>query len=104
MNGTGAHEFLRLDNRATINANHYVVLPIQPIVITTVNGWAAKNKLHTSIDPIFTFHDRDITNDVDNDAVGNITRAAPPTAVPIGDCGSIQDPFPPSITTAPIGF
>jgi hypothetical protein len=104
MNGTGTHAFLRLDNRATINANHYVVLPIPPIVITTVNGWAAKNKLHTSIDPIFTFHDRDITNDVDNDAVGNITRAAPPTAAPIGDRGPIQDPFPLSIPTAPIGF
>ena len=32
MNGTGTHAFLSLDNRAIINANHYVVLLISPIV------------------------------------------------------------------------
>ena len=103
MNGTGTPAFLRLDNRATINANHYVVLPIPPIVIT-VNGWAAKNKLQTSIDPIFTFHNRDITNDIDDAVIGNITRVPSSTAAPIGDHGPIQDPFSPSISTAPIGF
>ena len=104
MNGTGTHAFLRLDNRAAINANHYVVLPIPPIVITTVNGWAAKNRLHTSIDPTFTFHDRDITNDVDNDVVTTTARAAPPAAPPIGDLGPLNDPYPTKIPTAPIGF
>ena len=104
MNGTGTHAFLRLDSQATINVNHYVLLPTPPIVITTMNGWAAKNKLYTSIEPIFTFHDRDITNDVDDDVIGNITLAAPPTAAPIGDHRLIQDPFPLSIPTAPIGF
>ena len=104
MNGTETRAFLHLDNRVIINANRYLVLPIPPIVITTVNGWAAKNKLHTWIDPIFTFHDRVITNDVDDDVIGNITRAAPPTAAPIGDHGPIQDPFPQSIPTASIGF
>ena len=70
MNGTGTHTFLRLDTRSVIQANHFTVLPIPPIVITTVNGWASKNKIHTSVDPIFTFHDRDITLELDDDTIG----------------------------------
>jgi hypothetical protein len=63
MNGTGTHTFMRLDNKAVISANHYTVLPIPDIVATLVNGWASKNKVHTSLDPAFTFHDIDITLD-----------------------------------------
>ena len=63
MNGTGTHSFMRLDNKAVIAANHYTVLPIPDIVTTLVNGWASKNKVHTSLDPAFTFHDVDITHD-----------------------------------------
>ena len=66
MNGTGTHSFMRLDNKAVISANHYVVLPIPDIVTTLVNGWASKNKVHTSLDPAFTFHDVDITLDADD--------------------------------------
>ena len=47
MNGTGTHTFMRIDTRSVISANHYAVLPIPPLVITTVNGWAPKNKIHT---------------------------------------------------------
>ena len=67
MNGTGTHTFMRIDTRSVISANHYVVLPIPPLVITTVNGWASKNKIHTSKEPTFTFHDRDITGDAVDD-------------------------------------
>ena len=50
-----------------IFANHYVVLPIPPIVISTINGWASTNKIHTVVDPIFTYRDRDITHDAPDD-------------------------------------
>lgn len=69
MNGTGTHTFMRIDTRSIISANHYVVLLIPPLVITTVNGWASKNKIHTSKEPTFTFHDRDITGDAVDDVV-----------------------------------
>ena len=39
MNGTGTHSFMRIDTRSVVSANHYMVLPIPPLV-TTVNGWA----------------------------------------------------------------
>ena len=67
VNGTGTHMFLNLQNKAILYANHYVVLPIPTIVITTVNAWASTNKIHTAVDPIFTYRDRDITHDVPND-------------------------------------
>ena len=67
VNGTGTHMFINLANKAVLFANHYVVLPIPPIVITTVNGWASTNKIHTVVDPIFTYRDRDITHDVPDD-------------------------------------
>ena len=63
MNGTGTHSFMRLDNKAVISANHYTVLPIPDVVTILVNGWASKNKINTSVDPAFTFHDVDITLD-----------------------------------------
>ena len=34
MNGTGTHSFMRIDTRSVISANHYVVLPIPPLVTT----------------------------------------------------------------------
>ena len=46
-----------------------MLLPIPPLVITTVNGWASKNKIHTSKESTFTFHDRDITGDAVDDVV-----------------------------------
>ena len=57
MNGTGTHTFMRIGTRSVISANHYVVLPIPPLVTTTVNGWASKNKIHTSKEPILIFYD-----------------------------------------------
>ena len=79
MNGTGTHSFMRLDTRSVISANHFTVLPIPTIVTATVNGWASKNKVHTSIDPIFTYHDKDITGDVADDTV---SIDMPPEFVP----------------------
>jgi hypothetical protein len=66
MNGTGAHVSLNLATKTIIAANHYTVLPIPPIVITTVNGWAASNKIHTVMDPVYTYRVRDITHDAPN--------------------------------------
>ena len=56
-----------------------IVLPIPDIVTTLVNGWASKNKVHTSLDPAFTFHDVDITHDaVDaDDTYVPVTAHAP---------------------------
>ena len=68
-NETGTHTFMRIDTRSIILANHYVVLTIPPLVTTTMNGWASKNKTYTSQEPIFTFHDVDITGDIDDDVV-----------------------------------
>ena len=84
MNGTGTHSFMRLDNRAVIAANHYTVLPIPDIVITLVNGWASKNKVHTSLDPAFTFHDVDITLDAADadDTYVPVTAHAPDNVEP----------------------
>ena len=81
MNGTGTHKFLRLDNRSVISANHFVVLPISTPVTTMVNSWASKNKVHTSQDPIFTFHDRDITGDVDDDDMTMAPSSEPPPCI-----------------------
>ena len=69
MNSTGTHTFMRIDTRSVISANHYLVLPIPPLVTTAVDGWASKNKIHTSKEPTFTFHDRDITGDAVDDVV-----------------------------------
>ena len=83
MNGTGTHMFVNLATKAVIQANHYVVLPIPPIVITTVNGWAASNRLHTVVDPTFTYHDRDITHDAPDDTHSRAPQSAPvPENVP----------------------
>ena len=87
MNGTGTHMFMTLDTQQMISANHYVVLPITDIVMQTVNSWAAKKKIYTSTEPTFTFHERDITHDADDDESGiaPMTAAAPlePMAVPV---------------------
>ena len=76
MNGTGTHTFLRLDNRTVIAANHFTVLPIPPTVIDVVNVWAGRNKMHTSKEPIFTFHDRDITGEVADDILSDMVSLA----------------------------
>jgi hypothetical protein len=98
MNGTGTHSFMRLDNKAVIAANHYTVLPIPDIVITLVNGWASKNKMHTSLDPAFTFHDVDITLDAadDDDTNVPVTAQSPENTDP--DSAPSQD-FPLVIPT-----
>jgi hypothetical protein len=87
MNGTSTHMFMTLDTQQVISANHYVVLPITDIILQTVNSWAAKNKIYTSTAPTFTFHERDITHDADDDESGiaPMTAAAPlePMAVPV---------------------
>jgi hypothetical protein len=77
INGTGTHLFVNLATKTLISANHYVVLPIPPIVIATVNGWAASNKIHTVMDPIFTHRDRDITHDAPDDLNSEAPRSAP---------------------------
>ena len=61
MNSTGTHNFMRLDNRAVIGANHMKILPFSPTIITLINGWSSKNKLHSAGDATFTFPDQDIT-------------------------------------------
>ena len=63
-------------------ANHYVVLPIPPLVTTTVNGWASKNKIHTSREPIFTFQNNDITGDVDDDVITMDSSSVPVPTIP----------------------
>ena len=94
MNGTGTHSFMRIDTRSVISANHYVVLPIPPLVTTTVNGWASKNKIHTSREPIFTFHDNDITGDVDDDVVTMDSPSVPVPTVPFRLTPPILPMFP----------
>jgi hypothetical protein len=49
MNGTGTHVFLNLATKTIIAANHYTVLPIPPIVITTVNRWTLSSRTGTEI-------------------------------------------------------
>ena len=78
INGTGTHMFVNLSNKAILYANHYVVLPIPPVVITTINGWASTNKIHTVVDPVFTYRDRDITHDVPDDLQDTITPSPSP--------------------------
>ena len=80
MNSTGTHTFMRIDTRSVVSANHYLVLPIPPLVTTAVDGWASKNKIHTSKEPTFTFHDRDITGDaVDHVVTMNTPSDEEPT-------------------------
>ena len=77
MNSTGTHTFMRIDTRSVISANHYLVLPIPPLVTTAVDGWASKNKIHTSKEPTFTFHDKDITGDAVDHVVTMDTPSVP---------------------------
>ena len=80
MNGTGTHSFMRLDNRTIISANHFVVLPITPMVIAVVNGWAARNKDGNTGEPIFIYKDQDITDWSDDSAdTPTFTHTGPPT-------------------------
>jgi hypothetical protein len=81
MNGTGTHTFMTLDTQQLIAANHYVVLPITDIIIQTVNSWAKKNKNPTSREPVFTFHNCDITHEADDDNFEQVTVAAPSEAL-----------------------
>jgi hypothetical protein len=81
MNGTGTHTFMTLDTQQVIAANHYVVLPITDIIIQTVKSWANKNKNPTSREPVFTFHNRDITHEADDDNFEQVTVAAPSEAL-----------------------
>jgi hypothetical protein len=85
MNGTGTHSFISLDNKAVFSANHYVVLPITPLVIATVNGWAAKNKFGTTTEPTFTWKDKDIADwsDALEDASPQPLPPGPRTDTPI---------------------
>ena len=53
---------MRLDNRFIIGANHFKILPFPPAIITLINEWSSKNKLHPAREATFTFHDQDITN------------------------------------------
>ena len=100
MNGTGTHSFLRLDTKTIISANHFMVLPIPAIVMTTVTGWASKNKLHTSLDPTFTFHDRDITGEAaDDEAVIEPALGVVPSP-PIPDTQPVPPDFGPDPDTS----
>ena len=71
-----------------------MVLPIPPLVTTTVNGWASKNKIHTSKEPIFTFHDEDITGDIDDDVVTMDSPSVPVATTPSEPTPSILPVFP----------
>ena len=59
--------------------------PFSPVVVLYLNDWAGKSKLHALRDPVFTYHDQDITllpadND-DDDEEREIVRT-PHTAHP----------------------
>ena len=62
MNESGTHNFMRLDTKAVIGANHMKILPLPPTIATYINEWSSKNKLHPSREATFTFHDQDNTN------------------------------------------
>ena len=95
INGTGTHMFVNLTTKAVLFANHYVVLPIPPIVISTINGWAATNKIHTVVDPIFTYRDRDITHDAPDDHTSN------PTPSPLSNENATHVEVPPPDSSVP---
>jgi hypothetical protein len=54
-------------------------------MLKTVNGWIAKNKIHTASEPTFAFHGEDITaNAVDDEpSLEPLTAAAPPERTPV---------------------
>jgi Reverse transcriptase (RNA-dependent DNA polymerase) len=77
MNGSGSHNFMCLKTKAVIAANHMTPFPFPPLVVQYINDWAGKNKLHTRRDPVFTYHDQDITlhpADDDDDEEPRTTR------------------------------
>jgi hypothetical protein len=67
INSTGTHSFMTLEPQQVIAASHYVVLPITDIVLKTANGWVAKNKIHTALDPTFIIYGLDITANAPDD-------------------------------------
>ena len=106
MNGTGTHSFISLDNKAVFSANHYVVLPITPLVTATVNGWAARNKLGATTEPTFTWKDKDIadwSDAPDEDPPQSLgPRTDTPIPRPFGPIGDSPDMLtepPPADTT-----
>ena len=66
---------MRLDSKTIISANHYTVLSIPNVVSIIINGWASKNKIHTSHDP-----DADINLDAADidDTFVPVTETRPP--------------------------
>ena len=107
MNGTGTYSFISLDNKAVFSANHYVVLPITPLVTATVNSWAARNKLGATTEPTFTWKDKDIadwSDALDDDAQPPQPpgpRTDTPIPRPFGPTGDSPDPLiePPPVDT-----
>ena len=82
-NGTGTHSFLRLDTRTVIGANHMQILPFPPNVATFLNDWAKKNKHHVQRDPVFTYHDEDITMAPGEEDEGEEDGTLPPDLIPL---------------------
>ena len=84
MNGSGSHNFMCLKTKAAIAANNMTPFPFPPLVVQYINDWAGKNRLHTRCDPVFTYHDQDITlhpADDDDEEPGTtrtLTRTQPP--------------------------
>ena len=78
-NGSGTHDFLCLSKKSITAANHMTPLPFPPVVVQFINEWAGGNKLHVRRDPVFTYHDQDITllppDDDDGEEERDITRA-----------------------------
>jgi hypothetical protein len=87
MNGSSTHHFMCLKTRAVIAANHMTPFPFPPLVVQYINDWAGKNKLHIQRDPVFTYHDQDITShpadDDDEDDEQEMTRTPATTPQPL---------------------
>ena len=84
---------MKLDNRQVITANHYQILPITPLVIATVNGWANRNQVPGAT--TYKWKDRDI-QDWGEEEISDLPPARQPTPNTFGtdNAPAIPNPFP----------
>ena len=94
MNGTGTHQFIKLENKAVIMANQFQVLPITPIVTATVNGWANRNQIPGPT--TFTWKDKDIQDwgDEDFETLPAASRQSTTQHQETVNAPAIPNPFP----------
>jgi hypothetical protein len=68
MNGTGTFKFLSLKIFSIVMANHFKILPIPSEVIVYVNALSVKDNIkYDKREPIFTFHDKVVDDNIDKD-------------------------------------